>query len=461
MKSRSAYPWFFFFRTVQLSFFVFFPVLVAIAIIDKSVFLRILPLALLGQAVFIGLFYRTTRPLGTILSKVQKFRGDLPLDTNIRLLYQKDEWSKIETALNDADSKLREQINQTKVENEKIAAILESIYDSIVAIDPFESLLFSNSHFRKSFVSEKEVGIIPKLWHVFSDEEVLDCFRKVLGNGQPSSFKTLNHKNRYYDLTVTPLRGADGKVIGALGVFHDVTDFKLTEQMRVDFVANVSHEIRTPLTSIKGYSQVLVANKSKFPEEFENFLVKIVSNTERMIALFNDLLNLSVIESKELSAAEDVDLKSTMGVITPNIKTNYPEKKIQFKKDFEVETVFGDPRLIEMVLTNLIDNACKYSGEDIEITVSSRESAGKTILKVQDNGPGIDKEHLPRIFERFYRVDSSREAKRGTGLGLSIVKHIIQKHDGRIWAESEGTGKGTTFVIELPSEQVLKLHTVD
>lgn len=461
MKSRSSYPWFFFLRTIQLSLFILFPVLVAVAIIDDSVFLRILPLALIGQVIFIFLFYRTTRPLGTILSKVQKFRGDSPLDQDIRLLYQKDEWSKIETALNDADSKLQDQIIQSKVENEKTGAILESIYDAIVAIDPFETLLFSNTNFRKNFIADKESGIIPKLWHVFSHEEILDTFRNVLGNGLPKTQKALAHKNRYYDLTVTPLRGIDGKVIGALGVFHDVTDFKLTEQMRVDFVANVSHEIRTPLTSIKGYSQVLVANKSKFPEEFESFLTKIVANTERMIALFNDLLNLSVIESKELTSQEDVDLSSTMGVITPNIKTNYPEKKIQFVKDFEVPTVFGDPRLIEMVLTNLIDNACKYSGDEIQITVSSRESAGKTILTVKDNGPGIPKEHLARIFERFYRVDSSREAKRGTGLGLSIVKHIIMKHDGRIWAESEGPGKGTTFVVELPSKQVLNLHTVD
>lgn len=461
MKPKSAYPWFFFFRIVQLSFLIFVPILVALFFIDRSVFLKVFPLALLGQVVFIGFFYRATRPLGTILSKLQKFRGDLPLDTTIRLLYEKDEWSKIETALNDADSKLTEQINQTKVENEKIGAILESIFDAIVAVDPFESLLFSNTNFRKNFVGNKEAGIIPKLWHVFEEPEVLETFRKVLLDGTPRSFKTIVRKNRYYDLTVTPLRGIDGKVIGALGVFHDITDFKLTEQMRVDFVANVSHEIRTPLTSIKGYSQVLMANKDRFPEEFGSFISKIITNTERMIALFNDLLNLSVIESKEISTQEDVDLASTFGIIIPNIKTNYPEKKIRFEKDFQTETVWGDPRMIEMVLTNLIDNACKYSGDEILITVASEELPEKTILRVKDNGPGIGKEHLSRIFERFYRVDSSREAKRGTGLGLSIVKHIIMKHGGRIWAESDGEGRGTTFVIELPSKQVLNLHTVD
>ena len=461
MKARSFYPWFFFFRIVQLSLLIFFPALISIFIIDRVIFIRVLPVAILGQVLFIFLFYRATRPLGTILSKVQKFRGDLPFDTTIRQLYEKDEWSKIETALNDADSKFKDQINQTKLENEKIAAILESIYDAIIAIDPFETLLFSNTNFQKNFVSKSDSGIIPKLWHIFDQPDLLDTFRKVLKDGQPKTLKSLVHNGRYYDLVVTPLRGVGEKVIGALGAFHDVTDFKLTEQMRVDFVANVSHEIRTPLTSIKGYSQVLFANKDKFPEELAGFLTKILGNTERMIALFTDLLNLSVIESKDHIGAEEIQLAPILGGIIPNIRTNYPDKKIEFKSEFAAPSLEADPRLIEMVLTNLIDNACKYSGENITITVMSSEEKGKTYLRVKDNGPGITKEHIQRIFERFYRVESSREASRGTGLGLSIVKHIIQKHGGRIWAESEGTGMGTTFVMELPSKQVLNLHTID
>lgn len=459
MKPRTAYPWFFFFRIIQLSLLIFFPVLLALLLIDKTVFVRILPLALLGQALFIFLFYRATRPLGTILTKVRGFSSDLPVDVTIRQLYQKNEWSKIESVLSDADSKLKEQINRTKLENEKIGAILESIYDAIIAVDLFETVLFSNTNFKKSFSSES--GIIPKLWHIFDQANVLEAFRNVLGAGNPKSIKTLIHNGRYYDLIVTPLRGVDGNVIGALGVFHDVTDFKLTEQMRVDFVANVSHEIRTPLTSIKGYSQVLIQNKEKFPEEYVGFLSKIITNTERMIALFNDLLNLSVIESREIGEQDVVDLPGILEGIIPNIKTNYPAKTITFKKDFKVDTIVGDSRLIETVITNLIDNACKYSDDAIEITVSSEERMDKVILKVKDNGPGIGKEHLNRIFERFYRVDSSREAKRGTGLGLSIVKHIIMKHGGRIHAESDGPGKGTTFVIEFPLKKVLDLHTVD
>ena len=168
-----------------------------------------------------------------------------------------------------------------------------------------------------------------------------------------------------------------------------------------------------------------------------------------MISLFNDLLNLSVIESKNIMKFEELDLKEIVQAIAGNIKTNYPHKKIQIQKDVQLVSISGDQRLIEQVLSNLVDNACKYSGEDISIKISTFAKDGKGYIAVADNGPGISKEHIQRIFERFYRIDSSRESSRGTGLGLSIVKHIIAKHGGRIWAESQ-EAHGTNFIIELP-----------
>ena len=173
-----------------------------------------------------------------------------------------------------------------------------------------------------------------------------------------------------------------------------------------------------------------------------------------MISLFNDLLNLSVIESQNSVRSELFSLSSSVEFITESIKTNYPKKKIEIITDFNLETIKGDPRLIEQVLSNLIDNACRYSGPgDLEIKIESKATATKALISVSDNGPGIAKEYLQRIFERFYRIESSREISRGTGLGLSIVKHIIAKHGGRIWAESDGMG--TVFTIELPLEDVL------
>ena len=422
---------------------------------DRVIFLRIVPFALLSYIIFLILFYQATRPLGGILNKVEQFKIDIPFNKNLKLLYKKDEWSRINEALSEADHQLKTQITNVRLENEKIATILESIYDDIIAIDPYETVLFFNSNFKRNFMKQKRYeGIMPKLWHTLSDEHVLEAFRTVLKNGEKVSLKGLSflssqNPERYFDLTITSLRNAEGKISGALGVFYDVTEFKLTEQMRVDFVANVSHEIRTPLTSIKGYTQLLDSQKSKVDPDLHIFLQKIITNTERMISLFNDLLNLSVIESKNIMKIEDFDLNYLIHTIAGNIRTNYPNKKVNITKDIQLTTIKGDERLMEQVLSNLIDNACKYSGDDIAIKISTFARDEKGFISISDDGPGIPKEHIQRIFERFYRVDSSRETSRGTGLGLSIVKHIITKHGGRIWAESEEP-HGTKFIIELP-----------
>ncbi len=422
---------------------------------DRVLFYRIIPFALCSYLLFLLLFYRSTRPLGAILSKVEKFKANIPFGKNLELLYKKDEWAQIEEALNGADKSLREQVMQTKNENEKITAILESINDSIIAIDAFETVLFFNSNFQKNFMKERsQKEILPKIWHTFTKETILETFRRVLKEGKTFSLKGIHcdefrQADKIFDLTVTPLRDSNGKITGALGVFYDVTEFKRTEQMRVDFVANVSHEIRTPLTSIKGYTQILQAQENKVDPSLHMFLEKIISNTERMISLFNDLLNLSVIEAQNLEKFEELELQPLVEEISHNIETNYPQKRVKIDHDIKLHLIKGDQRLMEQVLTNLIDNACKYAGDEIAIKISTFAKDTRAFIVVADNGPGISREHLARIFERFYRVDSSRESSRGTGLGLSIVKHIIAKHGGKIWAESV-EHHGTNFIIELP-----------
>ena len=428
-------------------------------IFDRVLFLRIVPFALASYLLFVYVFYLSTKPLGIILSKVEKFKDDIPFNKNLQLLYEKNEWAAIEEALNKADQKLKDQIAEARAENAKNTTILESISENIIAVDKFETILFYNSKFKNDFMSgPEEAHIVPKLWQIFTEESVLSSFRSVLTTGKPASLKGINflkgpRSDRFFDLTITPLRGSEGNITGALGVMHDVTEFKLSEQMRVDFVANVSHEIRTPLTSVKGYTQILQSQSTKIDESLHGFMDKIITNTERMISLFNDLLNLSVLESRNIQTFEELDLVSMVEAVASNIETNYPGKNVEITHELKLETIHGDLRLMEQVLTNLIDNACKYSGRDsIAIKVSSFRKDNKGFISITDNGPGITREHLQRIFERFYRVDSSREVSRGTGLGLSIVKHIVNKHKGRIWAESEGEGKGTTFIIELPLE---------
>jgi two-component system phosphate regulon sensor histidine kinase PhoR len=422
---------------------------------DRVLYLRIVPFALISYLVFIFLFYRSTKPLGIILSKVEKFKDDIPFNRSLALLYQRNEWGAIEEALNKADQRLQHQIQEARLENEKSTAILESINDDIIAIDRYETVLFYNSKFQNDFMQNRDgQEINKKIWHYFSDD-VLNAFRSVLKAGIPVSLKSISFPkehsaNRFFDLTITPVKASNGIISGALGVFYDVTDFKLTEQMRVDFVANVSHEIRTPLTSIKGFTQILQNQSTKVDSTLHPFLDKIVANTERMISLFNDLLNLSVIESRNYLQFDEFSLPDVVDGVESNILASYSNKKIHFNNDLKLEFLHGDFRLIEQVILNLCDNACKYSENSVEIKISSYERDHTAILSIQDDGPGIAPDHLSRIFERFYRVDASRESSRGTGLGLAIVKQIITKHNGKIRAESNGPGTGTTFIIELP-----------
>lgn len=424
---------------------------------DRVLFLRIVPFALMSYLVFIFLFYKATKPLGIILSKVEKFKDDIPFNKNLALLYQKDEWRSIEEALNKADQKLQKQVREVRIENEKNTTILESINDDIIAVDKFESILFFNTKFKHNFIKSREgQEIDKKIWHIFNGE-VLAAFRAVLKTAEPSSLKAMSfpesrNPHRFFDLTITPLKSSTGSIHGVLGVFYDVTEFKLTEQMRVDFVANVSHEIRTPLTSIKGFTQILQSQSDKVDITLQPFLGKIVGNTERMISLFNDLLNLSVIESRNDVRYEECSLTDIVHHVEDSILASYPQKNVTFENKLNLNLIKGDPRLVEQVILNLTDNACKYSETSVHINFSSFEHDRKARIIIKDNGPGIGPEHLTRIFERFYRIEASRESLRGTGLGLAIVKQIIAKHKGKIWAESEGPGYGTSFIIELPLE---------
>jgi two-component system, OmpR family, phosphate regulon sensor histidine kinase PhoR len=421
---------------------------------EQMMIRKTLPIALMSYVIFLFFFYHLSAPLGKIIAKIKSFNISIPFDRNLELMYKKDDWANIEEVLRVADDKIKVQMNQIKAENEKISAILESIYDKIIAIDSFETILFYNTKFKSTFMQSERQELVPKIWHVFSNPELLEGFRSVLSSGPTLSLKSLQFKNslkpdHYFDLTITPLRSPEGVITGALGVFYDVTEFKRSEQMRVDFVANVSHEIRTPLTSIKGYTQVLESQRSQIPIPLHPFLDKILNNTDRMISLFNDLLNLSVIESKYKMQLDSMELYPLIDEVLSNMQANYPGKKIQLDLDLELPTIKADQRLMEQVLSNLMDNACKYSTNDIFISIKSWTENGLHYLSISDQGPGISPQHLERIFERFYRVDSSREVSRGTGLGLSIVKHIITRHSGRIWAQANSPC-GTSFIIQLP-----------
>jgi len=237
--------------------------------------------------------------------------------------------------------------------------------------------------------------------------------------------------------------------MGTVAVIHDITDIKKLENMRSQFVANVSHELKTPLTSIKGFAETL--RYVEDPETREKFLNIINDEAERLSRLISDILTLSQIEQTRSIKDDPVDVSGSISQVVMLVKNSADKKKIRLVTSGDkIQGLYGDPDLFKQMLINLVDNAVKYSGEGSEVVISTRMEDGSGIISVSDNGIGIPKEHLERLFERFYRVDAARSREQGgTGLGLAIVKHIVLRFKGTIDVDSE-PGRGSTFTVKLP-----------
>jgi two-component system phosphate regulon sensor histidine kinase PhoR len=245
-----------------------------------------------------------------------------------------------------------------------------------------------------------------------------------------------------------------GEGIGALIVLNDVTQLRRLENIRKDFVANVSHEIKTPITAIKGFVETLRDGAMENHDDADRFLIIIENHVERLSAIIEDLLSLSRIEQeveKEEVVLRESSIKDVLLTAAQVCQVNASSKDIRILVSCEegLKARINSP-LLEQAVVNLLDNAIKYSEKDSEINVEVRQVNKETIISVRDHGCGIDKEHLSRLFERFYRVDKARSRKLGgTGLGLAIVKHITQAHQGYVEVESVPK-KGSTFSLHLP-----------
>jgi two-component system phosphate regulon sensor histidine kinase PhoR len=243
-----------------------------------------------------------------------------------------------------------------------------------------------------------------------------------------------------------------GEKQGSFAVFVDVTEVRRLESLRRDFVANVSHELRTPVTAIRSAAETVQSAAREDPAATLQFLDIIARNAERLHELVEDLLDLSRIESRELRLTlEPLDSAGVFSHVASLFKERAEKKRIKLIEEFPkgLARAHGDRRALEHVLTNLVDNAVKYCGSGAEIRLRAVENGESLRLVVEDTGPGIEARHLPRVFERFYRVDPGRSRELGgTGLGLSIVKHLAESMGGTVGVEST-PGVGTKFSLTL------------
>ncbi len=252
------------------------------------------------------------------------------------------------------------------------------------------------------------------------------------------------------------VRGEDQQIIGTVAIFNDITEIRNVERMKTAFVSTVSHELRTPLTSIKGFIATLLSDADGYydRETQREFYTIIDTECDRLTRLIGDLLNVSRIEAGRALDLnpKPIQIPSLISKVV-SVQRSYTNKHtFNVRVDEDFPTIIADEDKVDQILTNLTNNAIKYSPGGGEITITGRVDEDKVTISVADQGVGIPKEHLPKVFDRFHRVDNrdTREVG-GTGIGLYLVKHLVEAHGGKIWVESK-VGKGTTFFFTLPEK---------
>ena len=331
--------------------------------------------------------------------------------------------------------------------------IFSAMHDALLVVDSNRQVILTNQTFRKLF-DAAEISLATPLLEIVRDPTLDRLLTEAFRGAGPVRCE-LALDGSQIELHAVATRNDAGEITGALILFHDITELKKMDQVRRDFVANVSHELRTPLSILRGYIETLLDSPKTARVERTRILRVMERHSDRLELLVEDLLTLAELESGDPHLQMGaVDLSTFLAEIVRDWEKKLTSKKLNIVVDVPSESsqICVDSTRLQEALYNLLDNAVKYSRKRGEIRLSARQRHGETELIISDQGIGISKEDLPRIFERFYRADKARspDKVRGTGLGLAIVKHIAQLHGGRVEAESE-LEKGTTIRVILPS----------
>lgn len=365
------------------------------------------------------------------------------------------ELNELTSSLHATAGKLRSTFNQLQEERSRFAATVNGIGEGILVADRKGHIVLYNPAIKHMFPGEKLTDHASLAdW---SSKGVPEIFNQALEHGNPCSVELSVQEPtpRSWRISCAPIMSRKGKVQAVAAVFHDITELERVDRMRRDFVINVSHELRTPLASIRGYAETLLDGAIHDKANNVRFVRILWQNAQRLSQLTSDLMTLSQLEVK----ARDFEFRrQSVGAMLQEVgdgmRPQVEEKALRLR----VRAVDGDVAVrcdasaVQQILGNLLENASKYTpeGGSIEIGIVERES--NVAFYVRDTGIGIAPEHIPRLFERFYRVDKARSHELGgTGLGLAIVKHLVQAHGGNVWVESE-LGVGATFWFTLPRD---------
>ncbi len=414
-----------------------------------------LAVALIAALVALAVSRRISRPLGELQRGAERFaNGDLdhPLpDSTVT------EVNGLVKAMNSMAAQLDERLRTVVRQRNEQEAVLSSMIEGVIAIDTNQVVLRINQAAASLLDIDFNHAIGRHIGEITRKVNLHRFVERALSSNTPIEDElTLLHMagERYLQAHGSSLNDANGQKIGTLVVVHDVTRLRRLENLRRDFVANVSHELKTPITAIKGAVETLQDGAMNNPQEGRPFLAIAGRQADRLNAIIEDLLALSRLERDAESAGIErtqEHLKTIIEAAFQACAATAKKQGIEVKRFCSEELIAHvNAPLLEQAVVNLLSNAIKFSNVGGIVTVEAWQDGSLVTIKVQDRGQGIAKEHLPRLFERFYRVDAARSrAIGGTGLGLAIVKHIVQAHHGEVTVHST-PGEGSVFNISIP-----------
>ena len=424
--------------------------------LDWIVLLTILGTAALAAVPALYLGQRVARRLERMVGFSRAVAaGDLTAHLSVT---QRDELGELEESLDEMSRQLRMWLRGMQAESDKVRGILGAMIEGVVVISATGDVILMNRRAEEIFSLAPDTDYHGRpLIETCRDPELQELLRETIATGVQVSLREMTlagEARRNLAVSVAPLADRIGFVL----VFHDITEIKRLETMRRDFVANVSHELRTPLTAIRGYAETLLNGALDDPVRARNFLGVIDRHSERLSRLIDDLLTLSDLElGKSPLKREAVLLESLVDEVVEVLGEKAERGGVRLVKQLPhgLPLLLGDSDRLQQVLINLADNAVKYTPSGGTVTIAAERAENSevpsVVVSVADTGGGIPSEELPRLTERFYRVDKARSRELGgTGLGLAIVKHIVQAHGGKLHIAST-VNVGTTVQFSVPS----------
>jgi len=418
---------------------------------DRQIRISLMKTTAIATLVALLLAFIATQSIGRRLVRITAFAERIAAgDLSARIEEESgDEIAHVASALDKTARKLEQGFRAVESSRQTLETLLNSMQEPVIAVAEDGRVLWANQRMERLLPSGVRLG--EPLVQSARDPEILKAVQGALETRDIVVARAAKiFSGRVFDLTAAPMPGG-----GVVAVMHDQTEIERVEKTRRDFIANVSHELRTPLTSIQGYAETILDNE-QLSESAREFLEIVRKNATRMARLTEDLLVLARVESGERNfSLETTTPQELLDEAVQTFQEIADSRGIELAvMNTATSMVTVDRDAIHQVFGNLIDNAMKYGEDGHKILVGACETEDGVQFFVRDFGAGIPSEHLPRLFERFYRVDKARSRESGgTGLGLAIAKHVVRAHGGTIQAESE-LNHGSTFYFTLPREQV-------